>query len=408
MFMIFFLRKMQIPPGFIALAWVADDWRLSEIICHREAHYFVHVIGQDNAVGDEWVPEDLVKTAEPAELGRLCKIAGFAGSSFLTLLTVRKPHRQVKTVGYVELGVRAKLKAWYPSPYPLKFQAPAHPTLLVCESCLSFFTDRDDRALHWRRCMQRHPPGAEIYRGDGVSLFEVSGLEFPGYCERLVLFSKLFLEEKRTADRLTSQFSQVKAFTFFVLIRWAESGAELLGYFSRLHSHVQTSNVLSCILVLPHVQRKGYGKFLINAAYELAARERRRGTAERPLSALGKASFYSFWASKVLDEVRASDSVRLMDISLRTGITCEDIAECLKDAGVLTEFGKSVILLTNGEAIDALRRKAGGRGFPFDPERLHWTPEIIFEGEPTYSIQDQLSTPRKSVTTTTGYSDSPV
>ena len=397
-----------IPSGFIALAWVAEDWRLAEIITHREAHYYVHVIGQDNSVGDDWVSEDLVKSAEPAELRQHCQAAGFSGASFLSLLTVRKPHRQIKTIGYVELGAHAKLKAWYPSPYPLQFQAPLNPTLLVCENCLNFFACREDRALHWRRCKQRHPPGSEIYRGDGVSLFEVSGLEFPGYCERLVLFSKLFLEEKRTADRLTSQVSQAKAFTFFVLVKWGEGGAELLGYFSRLHSQLQTSNVLSCILVLPHVQRRGYGKFLINAAYELAARERRRGTAERPLSALGKASFYSFWASKVLDELSQGDSVKLMDVSLRTGITCEDIAECLKDAGLLTEFGKSVILLTSADAMNTLRRKAGGPGFPFEAERLLWTPQIIFEGEPNYAIQDQLSTPRKSVTTTTGYSDSPV
>jgi len=156
------------------------------------------------------------------------------------------------------------------------------------------------------------------------------------------------------------------------------------------------------------MQRRGYGKFLISAAYELAARERRRGSAERPLSELGKASFYSFWARRVLEELGFGSSVTLAELSAQTGITCEDIAECLKDLGLLKECGKSVILVTSPEAIDVLRRKAGSNGFPFEADRLVWKPDQVFEGEPSQYTQEQIETPRKSVTTTVGSSDSPL
>jgi hypothetical protein len=44
-------------------------------------------------------------------------------------------------------------------------------------------------------------------------------------------------------------------------------------------------------MTLPCHQRKGYGRFLIALSYELAKRESRTGTPERPLSDLGQVCF---------------------------------------------------------------------------------------------------------------------
>lgn len=51
---------------------------------------------------------------------------------------------------------------------------------------------------------------------------------------------------------------------------------------------------------MPHCQRKGYGKFLIEFSYELSMKEGRTGTPERPLSDLGFRTYISWWAQKIL------------------------------------------------------------------------------------------------------------
>ena len=53
---------------------------------------------------------------------------------------------------------------------------------------------------------------------------------------------------------------------------------------------------LSCIMTLPHVQRKGFGQFLVDFSYLLSRRERKTGSPEKPLSSLGQVT-YSRWVA---------------------------------------------------------------------------------------------------------------
>lgn len=67
-------------------------------------------------------------------------------------------------------------------------------------------------------------------------------------------------------------------------------------------------NNLSCILVMPFCQRKGYGKFLIEFSYELSLKEGRSGSPEKPLSDLGHRSYVSWWAQRLLKELLENEN----------------------------------------------------------------------------------------------------
>jgi GNAT superfamily N-acetyltransferase len=300
------------------------------------------------------------------------------------MLTVKKPHRQIKNIRGVELGNTVRLQAHFPSPYPCKM---LDQDLLMCEGCLGFFRTRDERIRHWRdHCTGNSPPGEEIYKGEEIRLYEVDGYLQQLYCERLLLLSKLFLEEKRVSDMYTSQTTQVSSFFFYILVK--KSG-ELIGYFSVMKPWVQDQyvtaapkTILSCILVLPHEQRRGYGKFMIDVAYEMAKREGRRGTAERPLSVAGRHSFYSYWTGRVLKALQQEGEEALKErftmgeLSEKTDVIEEDLLECLKDLGVLRHWGSNnLILLTHSAATDIMKRTAGkSPGFPFNKQFLTWNP----------------------------------
>ncbi len=47
--------------------------------------------------------------------------------------------------------------------------------LYFCEYSLDFFKRRSQLLRHLQKCPLRHPPGDEIYRNGGVSMFEVRG-----------------------------------------------------------------------------------------------------------------------------------------------------------------------------------------------------------------------------------------
>lgn len=124
------------------------------------------------------------------------------------------------------------------------------------------------------KCKARHPPGDEIYRDGGVSIFEVDGRlnkvctdlhvhdtelkvvrHFQIYCQNLCLLSKMFLDHK-------SLFYDVEPFLFYVMTEADDFGAHFIGYFSKEKRSPKDYNV-SCIMTLPVRQRKGWGNLLI-------------------------------------------------------------------------------------------------------------------------------------------------
>ena len=80
---------------------------------------------------------------------------------------------------------------------------------------------------HLKKCPWRHPPGVEIYRKDGMSVFEVDGNTNKIYCQNLCLLVKLFLDHK-------TLYYDVEPFLFYVLTQNDSEGCHLVGYFSKV------------------------------------------------------------------------------------------------------------------------------------------------------------------------------
>ena len=79
---------------------------------------------------------------------------------------------------------------------------------------------------HIASCLQTSPPGTEIYRKDGLCMFEVDGKGHRIYCQNLCLLSKLFLDHK-------TLYYDVDPFLFYVLCEADSNGSNIVGYFSK-------------------------------------------------------------------------------------------------------------------------------------------------------------------------------
>jgi len=155
-----------------------------------------------------------------------------------------------------------------------------------------------------------------------------------------------------------------------------ESGCHIAGYFSK-EKELNSDNNLSCILVFPFMQRKGFGKFLITFSYELSKVEQRIGTPERPLSDLGFASYFSWWAGEVIRVLEESQGqhVSINDICQKTYIMDSDVIEVLEKLNLLRYRQGNRVLYANPEYLNEIKMVVVGRpGRPVHPNKLHWTP----------------------------------
>lgn len=87
-------------------------------------------------------------------------------------------------------------------------------------------------------------------------------------------------------------------------------------------------------MVMPFVQRGGYGKLLIEMSYALSMIENKPGGPERPLSDLGHRTYVNFWTRrviKVLIEIQESmQEVSMKQLVKLTGMTETDIRYILE------------------------------------------------------------------------------
>lgn len=233
-------------------------------------------------------------------------------------------HRQVtkfRNIDSITLGNNS-IRAWYFSPYPDPYHDMSH--LYICEKCFQYFSTKEELDDHINRTKEKTPLGREVYREGNLSIFELFGTKQKISCQNLCLLGKLFLDHKEL-------FYDVEFFSFYVLCETDENEAHIAAYYSR-ELDSEFDNVLSCIVCLPPYQQKGYGRFLMSAAYEMARRNRKPGGPERPLSDMGELAFKSYWKDVIVETLELNHELikNVEDLSYATGIAKNDVIEAIK------------------------------------------------------------------------------
>lgn len=278
---------------------------------------------------------------------------------------------KVKNITQIQLGDYL-LDTWYYSPYPDAFAA--RDVLYVCEFCLKYMKKFNTLQRHMEECEYRHPPGNEIYRHNGVSVFEVDGSKFKVYCQCLCLLSKLFLDHK-------TLYYDVDPFLFYITCEYDKNGYHIVGYFSKEKHSAEDYNV-ACILTFPQYQRKGYGRFLITLSYELSKIEGKLGSPEKPLSDLGRVSYKAYWTNVLLElfAVHSRRTLGIKEVSTLTSIKAEDIIYTLQSLGLSRYWkGQHIISATPKlvqQHLAALKptSSASSNRVRFDASKLVWRP----------------------------------
>jgi hypothetical protein len=322
-------------------------------------------------------------SSELEDLRRL-KSARLGGGKNLALLKRTRTASKPLVIKRLYFGTDVILSPWYSAPYPSEYHTP-NGELWICEFCLRYMRCAATAQRHLRKCHGSPPPGDEIYRDPAanISVFEINGRDAKLYCQNLCLLAKMFLDHK-------TLYYDVDPFLFYVLVEWRRIPttrrwlSSFVGYFSKEKVNPASYNV-SCILTMPHHQRKGYGSFLIDFSYLLSRRERRPGTPEKPLSDLGLFSYVAYWREAVVSYLSrrlavlgAPPLISIEEVSIGTGITVNDVLGTLEYLKMLrfdavpdpmtpNKFRLKQSLLIDAAVIDAFRRKVAER----PPLRAH-------------------------------------
>ncbi|ODN01979.1 Histone acetyltransferase KAT5 [Orchesella cincta] len=277
---------------------------------------------------------------------------------------------RMKNVEMIELG-KHRIKPWYFAPYPQELVGLK--CIYICEFCLKYRKSRKCLERHLKKCKLKHPPGNEIYRKAGISVFEIDGRKNKQYAQNLCLLAKLFLDHK-------TLYYDTDPFLFYVMTQFDNRGFHLVGYFSKEKESSEDYNV-ACILTLPPYQRKGFGKLLIEFSYELSKFEGKLGSPEKPLSDLGLLSYRSFWSHTILnilftqkptaDNDRAQ--VTINEICEMTSMKKEDVISTLQTLGVISYYKGGFVIVLTKEMMK--NHEKASRAMKIDSKCLHWTPK---------------------------------
>jgi len=193
------------------------------------------------------------------------------------------------------------------------------------------------------------------------------------YCQNLCLLAKLFLGSK-------TLYYDVEPFLFYVMTENDEYGCHFVGYFSKEKRPSSLNNV-SCILVLPIHQRRGFGQLLIEFSYLLTRNEKKTGSPEKPLSDMGLVSYRSYWRlTMCIHLLEQKDAISIVDISDRTGMTADDIVCALEGLRALVRdpVTKTYALRLDHPYFQQYIENHKKKGYmKINPDALIWTPYVM-------------------------------
>jgi len=305
---------------------------------------------------------------------RVAKAAEIAAASGIK--KAKKVSGPASQIEYIEFG-QYQIDIWYAAPYPEEYSR--NKALFICEFCLKYMESDIVAWRHKTKCHHKHPPGDEIYRDGKIMIFEVDGRKNPLYCQNLCLLAKLFLGSK-------TLYYDVEPFLFYVMTEYDEFGCHFVGYFSKEKRPSSLNNV-SCILVLPIHQRKGYGHLLIDFSYLLTRVEKKTGSPEKPLSDMGLVSYRNYWRLILcyyLKDYKSGDelpSVRKMSDEM--GLTPDDVISALDALGALIRdpiTGTYAFKLKTDYYKEVIRQHEVKGYAKLNPKGLIWTPYIMGRG----------------------------
>lgn len=273
----------------------------------------------------------------------------------------REEKTKVRNISCIVFGDYS-IDAWYYSPFPAPFSA--LDTLYMCGICLKYVRTARQYCAHRTRCSWKDPPGYRVYHhGErSVSVYEINSVVHPGYCQRLCLLGKLFLDHK-------TLFYDVSPFLFYVITL----EGKIAGFFSKENTIVSSEFNLACILTLPQHQKKGIGRFLISLSYELTKMEGKTASPERPLSDLGQVSYRSYWSYAVTQYLHSkcdTANVPVKEVAEATGIRSADVTTTLKEMKLVSIWKGEIFADSSGKVIDSAMKKISSPQIPLIRSRL--------------------------------------
>lgn len=308
--------------------------------------------------------EERRKTSAAAEV----EISGENANTTKPNRTVSGPPSKIKCI---QFGKHV-IDTFYAAPYPEEYSHESR--LFICEFCLKYLPSEFVAYRHKLKCPAKHPPGDEIYRDGTISIWEVDGRKKTEYCQCLCLMAKMFLGSK-------TLYYDVEPFLFYILTEYDELGYHFVGYFSKEKRPASQNNV-SCILVMPIHQRKGYATFLIDFSYLLTRIEGKDGSPEKPLSDMGLTAYRSYWdltiSRKLLEIGMKPFSTK--DLMQKTGMTADDVVHSLER---LYAFVKDPVTKTYAIRYDEklyrniIADYESKKHREMRPDNLIWTPYIM-------------------------------